>query len=429
MSVISLTGKDELLSYFGIPDVRYQPFETYYTIRKLSSGCLEEGDKLFRAIFKRLHLNDIQYREAARDRPMKIDHYNLKGYFYRTADFGISYTPDDSRRGDVKTSIKFRVALRGVRIGGSLNYEDLGLENDKDVEEFAKEFSGLEGIRPTEEAIRFISQRIIDKKGQQLYRAMAREIQEEGTPDRTVAKSISEIVRGLRLIGFKLDRREAWQTVVDFEFESSDTYVKAREMDEFCCKMGRGAGGGTNVYFIYGGSARTYTTQLPYTLPAPSPVAIVKKPVPKIVPMAATVDYMKSLSPARREEARASTTAFIPKRVPMKPKVLPFVPKRISIDEEVRRASKKKSPLVHSLKEAAASLDMDVKEFKPIEPYLDVLRDWEYDSYSSNSNTSGARRRTLLKKKTRKVKRAGVEGPTGPQRRTVRRAHKKESPK
>lgn len=423
MSVM-LTGKNELLSYFGIPDVRYQPFETYYTIRKLNSGCLQEGDKLFKAIFKRLHLNDIQFREGARDRPIKIDHYHLKGYYYRTADFGISYTPDDSRKSDVKTSIKFRVALRGIRIGGSLNYEDLGLENDKDVEDFTKEFKGLSGIRPVEEAIRFIAQRIIDKKGQQLYRAMAREIQEEGTPDKTVAKGISEIVSELRLTGFRLDKTSSWQTIVNFEFESSHTYVKAREMDEFCCKIGK-AGGETNVYFIYWKDQKTHTTQLPYTLPAPSPVAV-KKSIPEIIPMAITTNYMKSLSPARREEAKAA--AFVPKRVPLKPKVIPFMPKRISIGEEVRRASKKKNPVIHSLKEAAASLDMDVKEFKPIEPYLDVLRDWEYDN-DSNSNTSGTRRRTLLKKKTRKGKRTGVEGPTGPQRRTVRRSHKKESPK
>lgn len=418
---VTLTGKDELLSYFGIPDVRYQPFETYYTIRKLNDGCLETGDKLFRAIFKRLHVNDIQFREDAKKRVMKIDHYNLKGYFYNTADFGISYTPDADRKGDVKTSIKFRVALEGVKIGGSLNYEDLGLHNDKDVEKFVKEFDGLQGIRPVEEAIRFISQRIIDKKGQGLYRAMAREIQEEGTPDKAVAKTIGTIVRSLEFVGFELDRRESWQTVVDFKFRSSEKYVKAREMDEFCCKMGDK--GVVDIYFIYGGgSGRTYTTQLPYTLPAPSPVAV-KKSIPKIVPMTVTTDYMKSLSPSRREEAKSAV--FVPRKVPLKLKAMPFVPSRNLREGEelIKKAAKKGSPIVKSLKEVAASLEMNVKEWKPIEPYMDVLRDWQYES-DSNSDTSGQRRGTLLRKKTRKVGKAGVEGPTGPQRRTVRRDKK-----
>lgn len=418
-AAVLLTGKEELLSYFGIPDVRYQLFETYYTIRKLNDGCLEDGDKLFRAIFKRLHLNDITFRESARDRPMKIDHYNLKGYFYRTADFGISYSPDDSRRGDVKTSIKFRVTLKGVKIGGSLNYEDLGLEDDKDVEKFVKEFAGLEGIRPVEEAIRFISQRIIDKKGQQLYRAMAREIQEESTPDRTVAKSISEIAKGLRLVGFRLDQRAAWQTVVDFEFESSDRYVKAREMDEFCCKMGKM--GMTSVYFIYGGGAgRVYMTQLPYIVRAASPVAVVKKSVPKIAPMAVTVNYMKSLSPARREEAKGVVSSFKPARVPRKPRAIAYVPTHMYSVEGVRKRSASASAeraRIHSLREAKESLGALPLDWKPIEPYLDVLRDYDTDSDEEI---------VYLKKKQRTKKRS----PTGPQRKTVRRTRdKKESSK
>lgn len=416
---VTLTGKEELLSYFGIPDVRYQPFETYYTIRKLNNGCLEEGDKLFKAIFKRLHLNDITFREAARDRPMKIDHYNLKGYFYNTADFGISYSPDDERKGDTKTSIKFRVSLRGVNIGGSLNYEDLELESDKDVEAFVKEFGGLSGVRPLEESIRFISQRIIDMKSQQLYSAMAREIQEEATPDRTVAKKISEIVKGLRLVGFRLDKRAAWQTVVNFEFESGEKYVKAREMDEFCCKMGKM--GIKSVYFIYGsGAGRVYMTQIPYILPAPSPVAVVKKEVkvPKLVPMTASVNYMKSLSPDRREEAKAIITSYKPVRVPRKPKLIEYAPTHMYSVEGVKKKSGKKEEVpIHSLSSAKESLDMLPLDWKPIEPYLDILRNYEMDSDEETG---------YLKKKQRTQKRS----PTGPQRRTVRRVRdKKESPK
>jgi hypothetical protein len=415
---VTLTGKDELLSYFGIPDVRYQPFETYYTIRKLNDGCLESGDKLFRAIFKRLHLNDIQFRETSKGKIMKIDHYNLKGYFYKTADFGISYAPGDDRRGDVKTSIKFRVALKNVKIGGSLNYDDLGLENDKDVEKFSKEFEGLHGVRPIEEAIRYISQRIIDKYSSNLYEAMAREIQEEGTPDKAVAKTIGSIVRTLRLVGFRLDRNASWQTIVNFEFQSSEVYTKVREMDEFCCNIG---GKLVDVYFIYGGgTGRSYITQLPYSLPTPSPLPV--KRIPKIVPMTATVNYMKSLSPGRREEAKAILAPFVHTRIPLKTRVIPFVPKHISAENIVKMNTKLPRASIHSF--STDSLYFMAPEWKPIEPYLDVLRDW-------SSSDSDSDQDSMLKKKRRKTRRVGEKrrSPTGPQRRTVRRRDKKESSK
>lgn len=409
MSVL-LTGKDELLSYFGINDVRYQPFETYYTIRKLSGGCLETGDKLFRPIFKRLHLNDIGFRETAKNKPTKIDHYHLKGYFYKTADFGISYTPDDSRKSDTKTSIKFRVALKGVKIGGSLNYEDLGLDTDSDVEKFIRIFHGLRDVRPLEEAIRLIAQRIVESKGAELYRAMAREIQEEGTPDRTVAKSIRTIVNGLRFTGIRLDKRASWQTVVNFEFESDVVYAKVREMDEFCCNMG-GKVGEVDAYFIYGPSGKTYMSQLPYTLPAASPVAV-KKDVAvtaPLVPMTATVNYMKSLSPSRREEAKGVLASFKPVRAPLKPKIIEYVPSHMYSVEGIKKQSMKAEKAgIHSLRDAKESLNFRPPAWKPIEPYLDVLRNYETDS---DEDIVGVKK----KQKTRK------KSPTAPQRRTVRR--------
>lgn len=253
-------------SHFNIPSVvRYQPFEKYYTIRMLIGGCLPTGDKLFTNILNTYRLKDIKVN--ADGKLIEIDHYHIKGYFYDTADFGISYTPpaDMSRPEKSKQSIKFRVSLNGTKVGGSLNYNDLGLTTDAQVIAFSKLFDGLANITPVNDASTWFANKLMKTHEDNIYRAMAREIQEECTPNRANALSIDEIVPTLTYDGVLLEQRETWQTMVNLNFTSSKSYKKVREMDEFCCEY---KGRPTKIYYIYGEGDKSrgarYTSALPF---------------------------------------------------------------------------------------------------------------------------------------------------------------------
>ena len=278
---MELTGKNELLSYFNINDVRYQRFEDNYTIRKLNSGCLTTGNKLFKPILRTFHLCDTTFRNTIDDDFEKLTHYYLKGYFYDTADFGITYTTNTN-----KQSIKFRVALSNSNVGGSLNYIDLGIYMDEYVDAFSHMFNGLSTITAFNDAVMFIAQRIVTNCMLELVNAMAREIQEETTPNGMVAKSIQHIAHTLLFNSIRIERRTKWNVVVNFEFNATEAYNKVREMDEFCCLMNEIS---TKIYYIYDDVHKKYTVKCPYIV------------APSIQPLTFTPMHMMNYLPITRK--------------------------------------------------------------------------------------------------------------------------------
>ena len=391
MSSIVFKNDNEMRSHFGIPNVvRYQPFEKYYTIRMLLDGCLQVGDRLFTNIVNTYRLKDIKVNTGSK--LITIDHYNIKGYFYDTADFGISYTPpaDMSRPEKSKQSIKFRVSLNGTKIGGSLNYNDLGLTTDVQVIAFSKLFDGLADITPINDASKWFVNKLMETHRGNIYRAMAREIQEECTPNGTIALLIDQIASTLTYDGFLLEQRETWQTIIHINFTSIQSYIQVREMDEFCCVY---KGRLTKIYYIYGESGKSrgprYTSALPFIHSATT-----LKKEPHIKPLIIhRINNKVNNEIILVNRKQLSDYQYIPTQVPMivKPQIntKPLAAiKRMSMPSlsNIRRKTQNKVPIISSLQNAANNWNNGlIPNWKPL------TQNYALDS-NSNTNTTYTRR-------------------------------------
>jgi hypothetical protein len=376
---MELTGKNELLSYFNINDVRYQRFEDNYTIRKLNSGCLTTGNKLFKPIIHTFHLYDTTFRNTIDDDFEKLTHYYLKGYFYDTADFGITYTTNTN-----KQSIKFRVALSNSNVGGSLNYIDLGIYMDEYVDAFSHMFNGLSTITAFNDAVMFIAQRIVTNCMLELVNAMAREIQEETTPNGIVAKSIQYIAQTLLFNSIRIERRNKWQVVVNFEFNATEAYNKVREMDEFCCLMNEVS---TKIYYIYDDVHKKYTVKCPYIV-APSMQPLTFTPMHMINYLPIT-RKSKNMAPQPIENysdlynAESNDSYKVASWKAMKPSARKSVNRSDNNSYKVAswKAMEPYSNVIQNNAQSTVNNSYKVASWKAIEPQSAVMQ----DSYKPNS--------------------------------------------
>ena len=313
-------------------EVDYREFAGgLFTIRKLKSGCFQNGHLLLkRAGYRQLSVqfpseseSNGNINEAYINKQInvytpisKVTHYNIKQHYYNSADFAISRQRLGAGKMDFKRNIRFRVQLatkdsQGT-VGGSVTFQDLNINSDADLEQFDELFA-----RPdfqTDSAISQIKDIIsfmLTRFNESIKNAMIREIQEECTPTGSTIISRDFIDRHLTYAGLLVkpyiyenyindetglpvetsmqyieDNNRAYfknasgaksraklQGIYNVTFMFTTThdikFRKIREMDAFCTNVVEGEPV-KPLYFIYNGKGvKLYYASPPYIIPEP----------------------------------------------------------------------------------------------------------------------------------------------------------------
>jgi hypothetical protein len=260
------------------------------------------GEKIFEKGNKNTYNFKPQYYKSSQPGGgvKQLEHYNLKKFFYETADLNyVAGLPSLSQYGRPKgVSLSFKVRLDNSNIGGSLTYEDLGIDSENKIKEFLEfvnvEYSEISTVKiggpmskyrpPTRSMVSgessytkavydIISKKMYDKYAKAIMSALAREIVEESTPNGNIAESVDNIVSKLSFI--KVNRENIDESTksasVEFKFSISgnNKIIQQRELDTFPVLFNNKR---TDIYYIYRdntGSRGRFTDVLPYSIAKP----------------------------------------------------------------------------------------------------------------------------------------------------------------
>jgi hypothetical protein len=254
-----LENETALAAYFGfnMRQERIIASDIRIWILDPINRCLPNGERLFKiGTDGRISLHNL-----IRSPGKTIDHYNLKPFFYGSADFSLTVK-------SVDRNIRFRVEVEGKEIGGALTYEDLGIIDISGVEQISILLSKAIGSSKSYPLKKQkIVKCIVSNYLSELQVACNRELQEEGTPNGEVAR---DFIDNLEYSGIR-EETGKWADTITFIFRLKQNIgiKKIREMDNFCCILG---GAERTVYYIYGDRdlrGKRYVFEVPYILLPP----------------------------------------------------------------------------------------------------------------------------------------------------------------
>lgn len=323
---------NDLLRYLSIPTYDELKYSKVGNSSMLipTDKIYKYGEKIFEKENKNIYNFKVHYYKSSQPGGgvKELEHYNLKKFFYETADLNyVAGLPSLSQYGRPKgVSLSFKVRLENSNIGGSLTYEDLGIDSEHKIKDFLEfvnvEYSEISTIkiggpmskyRPPTRSMVFgessytkavydiISKKMYNKYEKAIMSALAREIVEESTPNGHVAESIENIVSKLAFI--KVNRENIDESTksasIEFKFSISgnNNIIQQRELDTFPVLFNNKR---TDIYYISKdntGSRGRYTDVSPYSIAGPVGIA---KPVGIIEPVLKpvtepTIDKMVSI--------------------------------------------------------------------------------------------------------------------------------------
>jgi hypothetical protein len=256
-----------LLKHIGLPaynEVKYTDVSTSskkFSIMIPVSDIYQDGDKFFKQRGNIYEIQDLQYFSESSKKYKAIDHYSLKKFFYKTADLGFTITPNMPGR-KLVYSFSFKVRLEDSKVGGSINYADIGLQSDDDLRTFLKTFDKLNASSFPLIA-KFVADKFYDIYSDKIREAIAREIIEETTPNGRISSTIDEVNSTIDYVDNTRSTEDNNCSIeYRFRIKSGNTPTQVRELDEFPMMYN---GKLVDLYYIYKDeSSNRYTTDLPY---------------------------------------------------------------------------------------------------------------------------------------------------------------------
>jgi hypothetical protein len=181
-------NEDDAVKYLGIQQYNYVDYNKM-RMRKFKENMFSKGECLLRYMGRKWVRNTDGRRNVDLYKPIHkignkdFNHYIIKNYFYNTADFSITYMPDENTYIKYSFKVKFK-----KNIQGSLSFSDMDIKNEKDTITFFETLDKDEEESITnyngspDELAKRIGKKMIHVFKDKLKKALIRELKEECSP-------------------------------------------------------------------------------------------------------------------------------------------------------------------------------------------------------------------------------------------------------